>query len=217
MSQRVPLSDDVLRNYVSGRATAAEVDEVERALFERPDLLHDVLAAEGLRRSATTAELVDFRRPPAAAAPAAAAARPMPRERYAWAAALLLAVGLAYTGIGWHDDARELARLRGAGVANVAVVPLAPSRGAATGETPLAATAGGFVFELSLAPPYEPAYEVRVESASAEIAATARGLTVDERGRLSVFVPGPLRRGESYVLVLAANHGDIARYPLRVR
>lgn len=204
-------SDEMLRNYATGRANAHEINAVEQALFEQPDLLNEVLASEALSRALDDAKVKAARRKETAAV------TPVVRERFAWAAVLLLAVGTAYATLGWQRETAEVARLRGAGFANVAIVSLSPSRGIADEVITLKASASGWLFELPVEPPLATSYVLTLEASDGTLLSNTEDVRVDERSNVSVFVPIKLDPGRTYVVTLRAAGRAVAQHTLRIR
>jgi hypothetical protein len=197
---------EVLRRYVQRRASPEEEERVELALMADPRVLDAVMVdqamAEGLAHAAAEP------RAQSAGAPPVVESRAV---NWAIAAALIMGLGAAVSGIGWVNASRALARLEADAAVErmfgrVSVVMLANERGSgAAVRVPRGDAREPVLFELPLDPPFAPRYRLELTSADAAAPAYAvDGLTVQAGGMLAALVPRErLSAGEHAVRVLA--------------
>ena len=200
-------SEAELRRYVQRRSSPEEEERVELALMADPRLLDQLIVdqamAEGLAHAVAEpgGRLV--------------AGTPVVESRainWAIAAALLMGVGAAVSGLGWVNASRALARMEAAAAdhttGQVSLVLLASERGdGAAVRVPRGDARVPVLFEVPLAPPFASRYRMELGRAGNSGPGYAvDGLTVQAGGMLAALVPRDrLPPGEHALRVLAAD------------
>jgi hypothetical protein len=210
--------EEVLRRYVQRRASPEEEERVELALMTDARLLDAVMTdqvlAEGLAHAVAE---------PGGRVVAGSAVAESRTVNWAIAAALIMGVGAAVSGIGWINASRALARLEASAAADrmigqVSVVLLASERGAGnTVRVPKGDPSVPVLFELPLDPPYAARYRLELTSpgGTAPDYAVDR-LTIQAGGMLAALVPRTHLRAGGHALRVLAEDGEGAREMMQV-
>ncbi len=193
-AKRHGLSDDDLRDYVTGRANATLVESVERALFETPELLDEIMAFEAMHRGLAArprSGTTRVRRPFSWAS----------ATGYARAASVVLALGGAAMAGAWLDD---LVGRSGpaAPVGNLPIVVLSPLRGAESAVV-VEARGGAFAVEIAIAPPFASRYAIEFRLGETTTLLIPDLAPLGE-GTLTAYVPGGTLASGRYVLVVSS-------------
>ena len=203
-------SDEELRRYVQRRATPEEEERVELALMADPRLLDalvvDQAMAEGLAHAVAE---------PGGRVVAGATVVESRAVNWAIAAALIMGVGAAVSGIGWVSASRELARIEAATAAeralgHVSIVMLASERGGDGGvRVPRGDPRVPVLFELPVDPPFAASYRLELDSSGGTATPFAvEGLTVQAGGMVAALVPRARLGAGSHDLRVVAGEGE---------